>query len=130
MLRAGVHRLSEADAVEVAREMAANGARVIFFPSNIHDKASLITGIRATAPLDPPLASETNWDALEDSLWEGLRGLPENTIVIVWPSAIQMSKNSPTEYGVAEGIFADLATSLTSSATTGGTPKELIFIIT
>lgn len=95
MLRAGVHSLAAKEALEASRELAAAGARVIFLPANIRDKASLISGVRATAPLDPPLTSETNWDAFEDSLWEGLRRAAETTIVLVWPRATTMAISHP-----------------------------------
>jgi Barstar (barnase inhibitor) len=129
MLKAGVYRLNDKQASEVSRDLAPQGARVINLPGDIRTKAAFIAAVREVAPLDPPLFGESNWDAFEDSLWEGLRGLPEDKIVIVWPNANLMSEKNSQEYEAAHEILSNLTNSLASLSITQGTPKELIVIL-
>ena len=58
-------------------------------------REAFFDAVRATLPLDPPLQSSRSWDALSDSLWEGLLQLDVNGIVIAWPDAAGFKGRQP-----------------------------------
>lgn len=41
-------------------------------PGDIKSKDDFFEAVRAVLPLDPPLVLNKVWDALSDSIWEGL----------------------------------------------------------
>jgi hypothetical protein len=86
---------------------------------------ALFDSVRATLPLDPPLESSRSWDALSDSLWEGLRLLRSDTLVIIWPDASTYRRTSPAEYATALSILNDVVESIADDEMTGGRPKRV-----
>jgi hypothetical protein len=128
MLKEGLHRLTTVEAEQEIESAARQGARIIWLPSNISDKASFVEEIKTSAPLDPPVTTP-NWDALEDSLWEGIHSVTEESIVIVWPNAELMNARDPAEFAVATSILESLTRTLSSSTVTLGTPKRLCVIL-
>jgi hypothetical protein len=93
------------------------------------DGEAFFDAVRATLPLDPPLRSSRSWDALADSLWEGIRLLESDVAVIVWPDSWQFKKGNPTDYGVARTILDDMSKSLRNPVTTGGRPKTVSVLL-
>ncbi len=48
-------------------------------------------------PLESELQTNRSWDALADSLWEGLRTLPARQVAIVWEGAVMMREMLPED---------------------------------
>ncbi len=106
------------------------GAVTYVFPSRgVVDRASFFAAVRATAPLDPPIVSDRSWDALADSLWEGLHQRPEKQIVILWPNAREMAGGDPGEYRLALEVLGEVARSLGDHEATVGRPQELCILV-
>lgn len=76
------------------------------------DREAFFAAVRNVLPLDPPLASSRSWDALTDSLWEGLETLNSSRVVILWPDAHQMKSWAPSDYEIAVSVLQDVANSL------------------
>jgi hypothetical protein len=85
--------------------------------------------VRRSLPLDPPLVSSRSWDALSDSLWEGIYSLPENRVVILWEDGDRFKVAAPEDFEVALSILADLVRQLADPAATVGKPKTLFVYI-
>jgi hypothetical protein len=86
-------------------------------------REAFFDSVRAALPLDPPLESSRSWEALSDSLWEGVRSLESNSAVIVWPDASEFREHNPKDYEIALSILTDLVESISDSVATGGRPK-------
>lgn len=86
---------------------------------------SFFNAVRASLPLDPPLVSARSWDALSDSLWEGVYSLESNRAVIVWPDAWLFKEVDPATYELTLAIFRDVIESLDDFRATNGRPKQL-----
>lgn len=129
MLKQGLYTLSICDAEQEIISAARRGSKIIRLPSNISDKASFVEGIRAGVPLDPPVMAP-NWDALEDSIWEGICSLSEPSVVIVWPNADVMERRSPAEFAVATELLDSITRTLASDKVTVGAPKRVCIILT
>ena len=128
----GIREAFGSDAGAVAEELRSLGWRVYALSPNIIDTHSFFASIRATTPLDPPLVSYDNWDALDDSLRAGLRLLEsdDDRIAIVWPRSSAMAETAPEDYEIARGVLAHAAESLHSPRPTFGQPKTLIVVLT
>jgi hypothetical protein len=68
--------------------------------------------VRRPLPLAPPLMSSRSWDALSDSLWEGIYSLPGNRVVILWEDGDRFKVAAPEDFEVALSILADLVRQL------------------
>ncbi|KNE81693.1 hypothetical protein ADZ36_15235 [Streptomyces fradiae] len=79
---------------------------------------------RRTLPLGPPLAGSRSWDALADSLWEGIRALERDRVVLLWPDAASFAETSPEEFRTAVDVLTDVAVSLSDEHATVGRPTE------
>ena len=129
MLKYGLHTLSISDTEREVKNASLHGSKIIRLPNNISDKASFVDGLKGSAPLDPPVTTP-NWDALEDSLWEGLHSVTEESVVIVWPNADLMKATSPADFAIAIEIFESLTRTLNSDAITLNAPKRLCVFLT
>jgi hypothetical protein len=88
-------------------------------------REAFFDAVRAALPLDPPLHSSRSWDALSDSLWEGIRLLESDKVVIIWPDASAFRDTNQREYEIALSILSDIAESIGDSVTTDGRPKQV-----
>ena len=102
--------------------------RVLALPANIVDKASFFTAVRATLPLVPALATD-HWDALDDSLFEGLLELPEDRIAIVWAGAREMRAKDHDAFSAAVQVLENVARSLLSGEYTMGPAKSVLVVV-
>ncbi|MFF4061038.1 barstar family protein [Streptomyces sp. NPDC001668] len=93
------------------------------------DRETFFHAVRETLPLDPPLAGTRSWDALSDSLWEGLRTLESPHVVIVWPDAVSPADGADEDFRIAQEVLRDITESLTDPVTTSGTPKRVSVFI-
>jgi hypothetical protein len=92
-------------------------------------REAFFDAVRGTLPLDPPLMSSRSWDALSDSLWEGIRSLGANRVVVLWPDSSLFSEGAPREFDIATSVLADVARSLADPETTRGRPVEMSIYI-
>src|ERR1700722_16146664 len=77
-------------------EAKREGIRAYVLPgTGVVGRASFFDAVRATLPLDPPLLGTRSWDALSDSLWEGLRTLDTDRVLIIWPNSTTMARAAP-----------------------------------
>ncbi|MEO8552435.1 MAG: barstar family protein [Kofleriaceae bacterium] len=123
----GLVRVEHLEVEALRAEAVAAGRVVLTLPDDIVDKASFFRAARDTLPLDPP--AEGSWDALDDSLWEGLYQLTSESILIVWPDADPMVRCAPEDFRIAEEILADVASSLADRELTVGRPKDVSVIV-
>ncbi|VWX61952.1 hypothetical protein VARIO8X_50579 [Burkholderiales bacterium 8X] len=91
-------------------------------------KKGFFASIKHSLPLDPPLQNDHSWDALADSLWEGLYRLPEEKILVLWPGASRLAAMAPTQYAMAIDVLAELATSRADVSATQGLPIQLVVL--
>lgn len=115
---------AEADGVIAAAAAAGVPVRVL----RTGDRAgrdAFFDEVRAVLPLDPPVETARSWDALEDSLWEGIRVSDEPRLVILWPDAPAYRASSPADYDLAFSTLRDLPATLADERITGGRPKSV-----
>jgi hypothetical protein len=102
--------------------------RIFELPKNIKSKDDFFNSIRKVLPLDPPLISNKSWDALDDSLWSGLDSLPENNILIIWPSVYSMKNTDIKSFIIINEIFKNLPKSLAEKKAKTGIQFNLVII--
>jgi hypothetical protein len=107
----GVADLDPLNAAARREELEASGRRVFVLPGHIANTDEFFDAVRATLPLDPPVES-SNWNAVRDSLWEGLSELPDGDLAILWPESRTMADGDPRGYEVAREVLGDVARSL------------------
>lgn len=92
-------------------------------------REAFFDAVRSALPMDPPLVSSRSWDALSDSLWEGIRSLGANRVAVLWPDSSFFSEETPREFEIATSVLADVARSLADPKATRGRPVELSIYI-
>jgi hypothetical protein len=102
---------------------------VFVLPDGVESKGELFAAVAATMLLDPPLGPNHVWDALRDSLWEGLSELPDERVAIAWPDALALADADPASFETAVAILNDLIRSLADSMATQRPPKAVSIII-
>lgn len=121
----GFFEVDAATSDKISSDCERAGGVVFCLKEKNQSKEDFFDAIRKTLPLDPPLQSNRSWDALSDSLWSGLDGLPDNPIVIIWENSCQMEISAPEDFRIALEILKDLAESLTDMHITDGKAKNL-----
>lgn len=126
----GLQRTGALD-VEATRLRAEQAGFTVFVlpTTGIVDRASFFDAVRATFPLDPPLTGSHSWDALSDSLWEGLYTQPARRIAIVWQGTRAMANSATSDFETALDVLADVGSLLADPHATDGTPKELAILV-
>lgn len=81
--------------------------------------------VTRSLPLDPPIHGSRSWDALSDSLWEGLFSRNHDRIMVLWPDASTMAEESPGDFDTAISVLADVARLLADSTVTVGRPADV-----
>lgn len=127
--RPGLHRSPLSGLARVRRDLETNGWKVLVLPTTIRDTPSFFKGVRDTVDLDPPVLRNSNWDALDDSLWEGLHTIGAERIALIWPDATTMAERDPRGYEIAIQILTNLPRSLGDDELTVGEPKQLSIIV-
>ncbi|MGH9883567.1 MAG: barstar family protein [Pyrinomonadaceae bacterium] len=69
-----------------------------------------------------------SWDALSDSLWEGLWALSADRILIIWPHSDRMF-DSPEDFEMAVNVVQDVVTTLADPDAANGRPNEVNVLI-
>lgn len=121
-----IHRLPEADDFTAIAEAAGPDQAVIELSTiGGSGRKAFFDAVRSAVRLDPPVVGERSWDALEDSLWEGLFQRPERRIVIAWRDASDYAARSPEDYEVAISVLSSVGDLLADERATTGRPKEV-----
>ncbi|WP_293765983.1 barstar family protein [uncultured Aquitalea sp.] len=92
-------------------------------------KDTFCNGVRATLPLDPPLASNHSWDAINDSLWSGLELLPEEKLLIIWRTASEMRAHDIHNFKIACDTLEDLPKYICDSKKREGKEASLAIVV-
>jgi hypothetical protein len=106
-----------------------HGWRVLVLPRGISGRVSFFRGVKATCPLDPPLVRDDVWDALSDSLWNGLDALAESAIAVIWPESAVMAEVAADDFSIARDILANISESIADSNATQGQPKQIAVVL-
>jgi hypothetical protein len=121
-----LRRIERIEAAAIAAEAAEEGCRVFLLDTGANaNREAFFDAVRATLPLDPPLMSARSWDALEDSLWEGLSTVEESHIVIVWLDSAPLMESDLSAFDLAIDVLGAIADSLADSGPTDGNPKDV-----
>ena len=129
-LTRGVHKVSASEAEKLAAEAAAQATTMYLIRGDqAVDCASFFDAVRASLPLNPPIFSSDNWDALSDSIWNGLDESDTNRILIVRSNSDRL-KESPKDFETALYVLQDITETIASPELTVGRPKELTVLLT
>ena len=129
-IRLGLQRTGPLDVDRVRMAAERLGFRVFVLPtSGIGDRAGFFEAVRSTLPLDPPLVGSSIWDALADSLWEGLLQCEAQRIAIVWQGTARMANADAAEFAMALDVLSDVALSLANPQATVGAVKEVAILV-
>ena len=127
-MKAGMY--GEADLQSILEAASGDGvAQSFHLASTIHDKQSFSDAIRSVVPLNPPIPNgPANWDALADSLFDGMLSV-RGPVILRWPNHELMAASAPNDYAVAIEIFQVLIRELASETTTVGRPTKLFVVL-
>lgn len=128
MIKNGFFMLSESGAEKIISECKSQQWKIYKLPCKLSSKNEFFDGVRLTLPLDPPLASNRSWDALDDSLWSGLDSSLDKNILIIWPSSNSMRVHNEHDFEIIKEIFSGLAKTIPNKKITNGNKKNLIII--
>jgi hypothetical protein len=129
-LKRGIVRTGALDVPTVRRAAEEAGYTTFVLPADgIRDRASFFDAVRNTLPLDPPVVSAHAWDALSDSLWEGLYQLPNKPVAILWPNARAMASASPSDFDIACQMLTYIVAELADTRLTAGQPKVVAVVV-
>ncbi|MCB9617096.1 MAG: barstar family protein [Sandaracinus sp.] len=121
-------KLLETSAIDARRrELESLGFATLVLPKTGVDGATFFDAARSTLPLNPPVYD--SWDALSDSLWDGLHQDPSRRIAIVWQGTSEMAPSSPTELTLAMDVLSHVAVLVGAPKATVGNPKELVVLV-
>ena len=98
---------------EILRSAHEQGIRV--FTVHTRGKAGrepFFDAVRAEFPLDPPVPNPGGWEALDDSLWEGIRTMPVDRLVLVWPDSDSYRRDSPEDHRLALDVLDSVSSLL------------------
>ncbi len=119
-----IHRLAGADDFTAIADAAGSKVVIELSTAGGSGRKAFFDAVRSAVPLDPPVITERSWDALEDSLWEGLFQLPEDRIVIAWLDASGYEVSFPEDHEVAMSVLASVVDLLADEHATSGHPKD------
>lgn len=129
-IKPGLHRTGVLDVEATRRQAEEMGYATFVLPdTGIIDRASFFDAVRTTFRLDPPLLGSRSWDALSDSLWEGLYTHDARRVAILWPSTQAMTRSAPADFETALNVLADVASSLANPRATRDNPKEVAVLV-
>jgi len=126
----GLQRIGHLDVDATRRRAEEADCTVFVLPGRgIVDRAAFFDAVRATFPLDPPIVGHRVWDALSDSLWEGLYTHPARRLAILWPNAQVMARSASEDFDTALDVLAHVVASLADPQATVGHPKQVAVLV-
>lgn len=129
-LRGGVTTIDPSQAQEVREEAARRD--VLTYVISTRGQAGrevFFDAVRRAIPLNPPIASARSWDALADSMWEGIHSLNRPCVVVLWPDSSPFSETAPNDFQTALSVFEQVARELADVEATLGEPVEACFYV-
>jgi hypothetical protein len=126
----GVHVISPDEFPRVAAQARLSSVVFEIMTGRTGGKKRFFGAVRRVLPLNPPLLRSASWDALSDSLFEGLRSLDSDRITILWRDAREWEEVFLEELGIAIAVLDDVARSLGNEAYTAGPPKRVDVFVT
>lgn len=124
-----VQIVAHEEGVRIVDAMRRDGWLLLELPSGLVDRSEFFEAVRTGLPMDPPLGRGLKWDALFDSLFEGMRALPNNRIAVWWPNAGVMRDNEPHEFVKAAQGLDDVAEQLSDPSVTKAAPKDVVIVL-
>ena len=103
----GVHDRTGVPLDGLLAGLTREGWPVYTLPGAPESKDGFIASIKSVLPLDPTIQLG-NWDAMSDSLWEGLHLLNAEKVAVVWPESDRLRRGDPDAYSIALDIFDSL----------------------
>ncbi|WP_083266162.1 barstar family protein [Burkholderia lata] len=128
--RPGLYVTDSAEAERIAEKCRRDNWLIIFLPAGVASKEQFFDAIRSTCPLDPPLSSSRNWDALADSLLMGLDEMEQERVAIFWPDSDRLKTVEPEAFAIATDILVDLCVTLADPDVTVSRPTTLVVVQT
>lgn len=128
-VKAGLVVRDSLDVSRLIRDAREDGFRVFEIRHVAPSKSSLFDALERNLPMDPPLGPVNSWDALEDSLWEGLSIDPAEKILVIWEGCLDFARGLPKEFSTALDVFEGVA-SLPMERADSASPKVVaIYVI-
>lgn len=129
-LKGGLQRTGALDVAAIQRQATHEGFTALVLPGHgVIDRSSFFDAVRETLPLDPPLVGSLSWDALSDSLWEGLYEHSSKRLAIIWPGAGDMATRAAADFETALNVLAEVANLLADQQATLGATKEVAVLV-
>jgi hypothetical protein len=126
----GVHEVTSEELAAASAGAASTGATVLSLSSEgASTRADFFDAVRESLPLNPPLMSSRSWDALSDSLWEGIYRLDAPVVAILWTGASDLRRNAPDDFAIAIAVLRDMASSLGNENDTNGEPRQVCIYV-
>jgi hypothetical protein len=129
-LRRGVTVIDPSQAQEVGDEAARRDVLIyVISTGGQAGRDVFFDAVRRTLPLNPPIMSSRSWDALTDSLWQGIYELNRPRVVILWPDSSPFSDAAPGDFEIALSVFDQVASELADVEVTLGEAVEACFYV-
>jgi hypothetical protein len=126
VLAPGVHEVSAAEIASAVHVASTRGVAILSLSTRgATTRADFFDAVRASLPLDPPVCGSEIWDALSDSLWEGIYHVDASIVLITWTGAADLQRASPEDYAIAMDVFRQLVSTLGNEKYTVGSPKQV-----
>src|SRR5437879_5934337 len=128
--KTGLSIISPADVDRIALIAADQGCPVYQISTgNRSGRGVFFDAVQESLPLDPTIHTSRSWDALSDSLWEGINSKNLGCVVIVWTDATAMAEGSPDDFETAISVLTDVARLLSDSNATVGNPTDVCIYV-
>lgn len=92
-------------------------------------RTDFFESVAATLPLDPPAGPGMVWDAIRDSLLDGILSLKAEDVVVYWRNAHEFMTADRQSYEIALEVLADASEALASEEATVGQPMNLRVVV-
>ena len=96
--------------------------------TNVTDKASFLKQAEADLPRPTDLFPH-NWDALADTLWNGLFDLKANQVALVWTQAQRLAHGDLQDFLDAIRILSDVARQVMDGANSFPRPLTMLLFL-
>jgi hypothetical protein len=129
-LRRGLTIIDPSQAQEVRDEAARRD--ILIYVISTRGQAGrdvIFDAIRRALPLNPPILTSRSWDALADSMWEGIYLLNRPCVVVLWPDSSPFSEAAADEFQIALSVFEQVASELADVGFTVGRAVEACFYV-
>lgn len=126
-LKLGINFIKENE-IAIVRQNAEQKKYKVY-DINASCKHTIFENIKSKLPLDPPLVSNHVWDALLDSLFEGLSLEKSDEFLLICHETHEYKINHPSDYVIFLDVLKSVSDGLFDSENTAGNPKNLYIIM-